>query len=79
MSLSLALLIAAVLLFASLLVTHVVLLSHVFRSELPTGWKAASLVPVLTPAVAWRANRRRTTILWAVLLATYLLVRLVGG
>ena len=79
MSGALAWLVAAVLLFAALLLVHLKLLLNVFRSELPAVWKWSSLFPVVTPIASWKAERRRMVIVWAVLLLSYVLVRSTAG
>lgn len=72
-------LIAAVVSFAALLFAHALLLSGVFRSELPPKWKWGSLFPLVTPVAAWKAKRQRRVMLWSALLFGYIVIRLVAG
>ncbi len=69
------LLLSWVLVGAAVLVVHAVVLWQL-RS---VGWRAkvaALLIPPIAPALAWRAGRRVAPILWAVLVVTYVALRL---
>ena len=72
-------LIAALTLFAALLFAHLLLIRSVFRSQLTSTWKWASLFPLVTPIAAWKAQRRRTVMLWSALLFAYVTIRLLAG
>lgn len=76
---ALALLAAAVLLFAAFLVAHVALLVTIVRSEVRRHWKWLALVPPLTPVAGWLAKKRAATLTWVVLLVGYGALRLVAG
>ncbi len=73
------LLISAVLLFAAWILAHFALLARVLRSELTAGWKWGSLVPVVTPVAAWKAEHRVGVVIWGVFLVAYIVIRIVGG
>ena len=79
MSTPLALLIAAVLVFAVFLLSHLVLLKAVFESNIARNWKLLSLIPFVTPVAAWKVARRKSVVIWGVLLAVYFIIRLSGG
>ena len=79
MSSAIALLAAAILLFASWLVSHVALLYVVARSDVSALWKWLALVPVITPVSGWVARKRGAVVVWAVFGIAYGVVRLVGG
>lgn len=75
----LAFLIAVTVLGAALVVTHIWLLTKVWRTPdvIPRDrWLA--VVPFLLPWVAWRSGLKVATTIWAVLLVAYLVARLVG-
>lgn len=76
MSEGLGWLIAATLLGAAIVVTWLVLLVRIARSDLEPKWKWAALVPVVTPFSAWRADHRRAVVVWGALFAAYVLVRI---
>ncbi|MGE0788248.1 MAG: hypothetical protein AB7S26_21425 [Sandaracinaceae bacterium] len=65
---------------AACLVAHVALLVSVFRSEkLTLPVRLLALVPALAPFVAWAADRRAVTVVWAVLVVAYLVLRALEG
>lgn len=71
------LLLAWVLVGAAVLVAHAAVLWQLRGSEL--DWRArlaALLVPPLAPVLAWRAGRRASPIAWALLVITYVVLRL---
>ena len=71
------LLVSAVLVLAALLVVHVALVGRVLTSaKTSKRERLASLVPLLTPVIAWRVARR-AVVAWGVLLALYLVLRVV--
>lgn len=72
------LLIAAIVLFAAFLLAHLALVARILRSDLPVGWKWASLIPLVTPVAAWKAERRVGLIVWAVFLIGYAVVWLMA-
>ena len=68
--------VAAVVVLWAWLVTHFVLLARIVRTTQATSrdrWLA--LVPVLTPWVAWRHDKRWHVIAWACLFVLYVAVR----
>ncbi len=71
------LLIAWVLAGAAVLVAHAVVTWQVMTAaKLPLRARLVGLLPPLSPLVAWVAGRRVAPILWAVLLVTYVALRL---
>jgi hypothetical protein len=70
---------AWVVVWAAWLTLHLVLLLRVLRSpDVQTRSRWASLVPLVTPFVAWRAGMRKTSGAWAGLAALYLCLRALG-
>jgi hypothetical protein len=71
------LLLAWVLVGAAFLVVHVVVVWLSLRAKaLRPATRLLALVPPAAPGVAWVAGRRVAPILWGVLLATYVALRL---
>ncbi|MEM9194892.1 MAG: hypothetical protein AAGF12_37280 [Myxococcota bacterium] len=74
------LLLSLVVIGASFLVVHGIVLFVTLRAEdLEPRWKGAALIPFLTPAMAWKAGYRVWPIVWGALLIAYLVLRLVSG
>ncbi|MFW6049600.1 MAG: hypothetical protein ACODAU_00420 [Myxococcota bacterium] len=62
------------------LVLHVLATWHALRpGELQLRWRWVALLPPATPVVAWLNGARVSPILWAVVLAGYLVLRVVGA
>jgi hypothetical protein len=73
------LLIAWIVTGAAWLFVHVVALYLVLRADgLERGWKAASLVPLVTPIAAWKAKKQAAAVAWVVCGAVYLVLRALG-
>lgn len=70
---------AVVLVFAAWMLTHLAALWLTLRSSIDSRWKWLSLVPVLTPIAAWKAERRGAAITWGVLGVAYATLRIVTG
>ncbi len=74
------LLILAIALFAAWLVAQVALIIASFRSDkLGTKARWLSLFPPLSPFIAWKGGARAGPIVWSLLLAGYVAVRLVAA
>ncbi len=61
---------------AAVLVAHLALFVAVVRSDLATGWKWASLVPLVTPVAAWKADKKFALMAWTVCVLAYIVIRL---
>ena len=62
------------------LLMHAVLLSAIMRSrKLPRRWRLLAWIPPVAPVVAWALGRRVSVILWALVMLTYLGLRLLEG
>jgi hypothetical protein len=76
----LALLIALVVVGAMWLVAHVAVLWKSLRAkELAWYYKLLAIVPVAAPGVAWVAGSRVAPIVWGVLGAAYVTLRVVAS
>ncbi len=73
------LLVVAIVLLAMFFVVHLAILVRVFRSELPTGWKVAALLPPVAPIAAIRAGRKPLALFWGLVLLGYVCVRVLGA
>ncbi len=77
---SLSLLVTMTIVLAAWLVTHVALVIATVRTEaLSARERWVSLIPPLTPWIAWRAGRKRAATAWACLIVLYVLLRCVLG
>jgi hypothetical protein len=77
---SLVTFVAAVVLGAVALVVHVAVWLAVMRApELSRAWRLGALLPPITPIAAWRAGKRKAAVAWCVLVAAYVVVRVIGG
>lgn len=71
------LLVGWILVGAAFLVAHLVTLWSCLRAgNIPPLVRALALLPPATPLVAWRVGKRTLPIVWAVLLAVYIGLRL---
>lgn len=62
---------------AAVLVVHAVVLWQVIRArELAWKWRALAIIPIAAPILAWRDKRRVAPIAWGVLVALYVVLRL---
>ncbi|MEM9070209.1 MAG: hypothetical protein AAGE52_17010 [Myxococcota bacterium] len=69
-------LIAAIVLGAAVLVAHVALLWGTVTSNVDRHWKWLALVPLLTPVAGWRAELRKTVVVWGIVVTAYVVVRI---
>ncbi len=64
--------------FAAFLLVHCATLVRALRAPaMAPRWKACSLIPIVTPFVAWRAGSRALPVLWGCLAITYAVLRAV--